>query len=132
MMQDVLWWARDSVEVARLGRVSLGSQWLETLGHLTLGFSEIARCLEALPATLQELVTQEGRALAQGVADHVLTCYRSRDPAFPLEPARQGVVETEEVAAWAAVREVATEVAEFFVRELGPGSDSSDDVGPTP
>ena len=38
------------------------------------------------------------------------------------------MVEVEEAAALAAVREVATEVAEFFVREPGLGSDSGDDA----
>ena len=33
------------------------------------------------------------------MAEHVLTCYRSRDPTFPLEPVRQGVVEAEKAAA---------------------------------
>ena len=90
----------------------------ETTGHIVLGFAEIARRLESLPDTVQELATREGRALAQGVAKHVLACYRSRDPAFPLELARQGVVEAEEATAWEAVRDVTTEVAACFVREL--------------
>ena len=77
---------------------------------------------------MQELATREGRVLAQGVAEHVLACYRSRDPTFPLEPARQGVVEAEEAAAQEVIRDVATEVAEYFVREPGPSSDSSSDA----
>ncbi|XP_062208966.1 uncharacterized protein LOC133910667 [Phragmites australis] len=66
MMRDILRRARDSVEAAGLGRVSVGFQGLEmeTTSHLALGFSEIARRLEALPAAIQELVTREGRALA--------------------------------------------------------------------
>ena len=40
---------------------------METIGHLALGFLEIARRLEALPAVVQELATGEGRALAQSV-----------------------------------------------------------------
>ena len=127
-MQDVLRQAWDSVEVAGIKSVIVGSHGLDMLGHLALGFSEIARRLEALPTAVQELATREGRALAQGVAEHVLACYRSRDPAFPLGPARQGVVEAEEVAAQAAVGDIATEVAEFFVREPGLGSDSGDDA----
>ena len=105
MMQDVLWQARGSVEAAGLGSVMVASQGLDTLGHLALGFSEIARRLEALPAAVQELATREGHPLAQAV-----------------------VVVAEEAAARAAVRDVATEVAEFFVREPGLGSDSGDDT----
>ena len=79
MMQDILQRACDSVEAAVLGRVSMGFQWLEIemLGHLSLGFSEITRRLEDLPAAVKELATREGRALAQGVAEHVLACYCS-------------------------------------------------------
>ena len=123
MMRDILQQARNSVEAVGLRRVFVGEQSLdkETTCHIALGFVEISRCLEALPNTVQELTTREGRALAQGVAEHVPACYRSRDPAFPLEPARQGVVEAEEAAARAAVRDVATEVAEFFCAGAGPG-----------
>lgn len=80
MMQDVLRRVRDSVEAAGLRSVSVGSQGLQMLGHLALGFSEIARHLEALPVDVQVLATQEGRALAQGVAENILACYRSWTP----------------------------------------------------
>ena len=111
MMRDILQQARDSMEVARLGHMFVGDQLLdkESIGHIALGFAEIARHLEALPTTVQELVTREGRVLAQGVAKHILTCYHSRDPAFPLEPARQGVVEAKEATTREAIRVVATE-----------------------
>ena len=52
MMQDVLRRAQDTVEAAGLGFVSVGAQGLETLGHIALGFSEIAWRLEALPAAV--------------------------------------------------------------------------------
>ncbi|XP_062230345.1 uncharacterized protein LOC133928081 [Phragmites australis] len=72
MMRDILRQARDTVEVAELGRVFVRCQSLETetIGHIALGFAEIARRLEALPAAVQELATREGRALAQSVAEH--------------------------------------------------------------
>ena len=126
MMWDILQQARDTVEAAELGLVFMGDQSLETemIGHIALGFGEIARRLEALPAAVQELVTREGRALVQGVAEHILAWYRSQDPAFQLEPARQGVVEAEEAAAREALRDIATEVAECFVRESGLSSDA--------
>ncbi|XP_062232835.1 filament-like plant protein 2 [Phragmites australis] len=130
MMQDILQQARDSVEATGLGRVFVGDQSLdkESISHIALGFSEIPRHLEALPDAMQELVTREGRALAQGVAKHVLACYCSRDPAFLLELARQGVVEAEEAAAWEVIRAVTTEVAKCFVREPDPSNDSSSDA----
>ncbi|XP_062187933.1 uncharacterized protein LOC133891239 [Phragmites australis] len=52
MMQDVIRQARDSVEAAGLMSVSVGSQGLDTLGHLALGLLEITRRLEALPAAV--------------------------------------------------------------------------------
>ena len=66
------------MRVAGLGRVHVGEQGLdkETIGHLTLGFEEIARRLKALPKAVQELASREGRALAQAVVEHVLACYR--------------------------------------------------------
>ena len=78
------------MEAAELGSVFVGCQSLETetIGHIALGFGEITQSLEAFPAAVLELATREGRALAQGVAEHVLACYRSRDPTFPLEPSR--------------------------------------------
>ncbi|XP_062184546.1 uncharacterized protein LOC133888355 [Phragmites australis] len=59
MIQDGFRQARGSMEAAGLGSVTVVSQGLDTLGHLALGFSEIARRLEALPATVQELATRE-------------------------------------------------------------------------
>ena len=58
--------------------------------------------------------------MAQAVAEHVLACYRSRDPNFPLEPAREGVVEAEEEATWEAVQGTTTEVAACFTQEASP------------
>jgi hypothetical protein len=49
----------------------------------------------------------ESRALAEVVAEHVLTCFWSQDPQLSLEPVAQGpVIETEEDA-WASVQETA-------------------------
>ena len=84
---------------------------------------------------MQELAAWEGRGLAQAVAKHVLTCYWSWDPNFSLEPAREGVVEAEEEAAWEAVRGVAAEVAACFMPEPPPppdaGSSSEESAPPS-
>ena len=90
-------------------------------GQVALGFQRISQRLEALPQAVQELAAREGRGLAQAVAEHVLACYRSRDPNFPLEPAREGVVEEE--AAQEVVRGAATEVVACFAREAPPTPD---------
>jgi hypothetical protein len=41
----------------------------------------------------------EGRALAEAMVEHVLTCFQSQDPQTSLEPVAQGLTaETEETA----------------------------------
>ncbi|XP_062194646.1 uncharacterized protein LOC133897835 [Phragmites australis] len=133
--------AKREANAARLGHLHVGEQGLdkEIIGHLALGFAEIAQRLEALPGTVQELASLEGCALAQAVAEHILACYCSRDPAFPLEPVRQGMVEVEEAAAQEAIRDIAAEVAACFMREREPEpepepsvDDSSDVSSPPP
>ena len=69
------------------------------------------------------------------MAEHVLACYRSRDPNFSLEAAREGVVKVEEEATRDAVRGVAVEVATCFMREPPPlpsSGSSSEDSSPPP
>jgi hypothetical protein len=63
-------------------------------------------------------IEEEGRALAQAVAEHVLMCFRSRDPAISLEPVVQGLVEEPVEAATAGVEDAARAVADRFKREL--------------
>jgi hypothetical protein len=62
-------------------------------------------------------VEEEDRALAQVVADHVLMCFRSRDPSISLKPVVQGLVEGSVEAARDGVEEAAHTVAERFERE---------------
>ena len=73
--------------------------------------------------------------LVQAVVEHVLACYRSWDPNFSLEPAREGVVEAEEGAAREAIRGVTAEVAACFMQEPPPppsSGSSSEDSSPPP
>jgi hypothetical protein len=51
------------------------------------------------------------------VADHVLMCFRSRDPSITLEHAMQGPVEGSMEATRDGVEEAAHAVAEWFERE---------------
>jgi hypothetical protein len=60
---------------------------------------------------------EEGRALAQAVVDHVLMCFRSRDPSIFLEATVQGPVEGFAEAARVGVEDAARTVAERFERE---------------
>jgi hypothetical protein len=69
---------------------------------------------EAVGSCLEE----EGRALAQAMADHVMMCFRSRDPSISLEPEVQGPVEGSAEAARDGVEDDARAVIERF--ELEP------------
>jgi hypothetical protein len=62
-------------------------------------------------------IEEEGRALAQSVAEHVLLCFRSRDPNISSEPVVQGPSEEPAEAVAAGVEDVARAVADRFKRE---------------
>jgi hypothetical protein len=62
-------------------------------------------------------IEEEGRALAQAVAEHVLMCFHSRDPNISLELMVQGPAEEPAEAAAAGVEDVACAVADRFKRE---------------
>jgi hypothetical protein len=74
---------------------------------------EISQLEEAIGSRLEE----EGRALAQAVADHTLMCFQSCDPSISLEPAVQGPVEGSAEATKDSVEDAAHAVAERFERE---------------
>jgi hypothetical protein len=75
--------------------------------------TKISQLEEAVGSRLEE----EGRALAQAVAKHVLMCFRSRDPSISLEPAVQRLIEEPAEAARVGVEDAARAVAEWFERE---------------
>jgi hypothetical protein len=74
---------------------------------------KISQLEEAISSRLEE----EGRALAQAVADHVLMCFRKHDPSISMKPAVQGPVEGSAEAARDSVEDAAHTVAEQFERE---------------
>jgi hypothetical protein len=80
---------------------------------LDLAGRKISQLEENVGSHLEE----EGRALAQAVGDHVLMCFRSRDPSISLEPVVQGPVEGSAEAARDGVEDVARVVTERFERE---------------
>jgi hypothetical protein len=74
---------------------------------------KISQLEEAVSSRLEE----EGRARAQTVADHVLMCFRSRDPSISMEPVVQGPVEGSVEVARDDVVDAASAVAEWFERD---------------
>jgi len=77
--------------------------------------SETLRCLEQVLAGHLEA---EGRELIRMVAEHILTCLRSHDPAISLAPVVDGPVAEMEATARESVRDVVDFVAAYFKREL--------------
>jgi hypothetical protein len=61
---------------------------------------------------------EEGRALAQPMADHVLMCFWSHDPSISMEPAVQGPIEGSAEATRVCVEDAARAVAERFERDV--------------
>jgi hypothetical protein len=62
-------------------------------------------------------IEEEGHTLAQAVAEHVLMCFRSRDPAISMEPVVQGPAEEPAEAAAVGIEEATHTVADRFKRE---------------
>ena len=76
--------------------------------------SERLRHLEPILAGHLEA---EGRELCRMVAEYILTCLRSHDPAISLAPVVDGPVEETKASARESVREVIDFVAAYFKRE---------------
>ena len=76
--------------------------------------SERLWCLEQVLAGHLEA---EGRELIRMVAEHILTCLRSHDPAISLAPVIDGPVAETEASARESVRDVVDFVAAYFKRE---------------
>jgi hypothetical protein len=73
--------------------------------------------ISQLEDAVDSRIEEEGRALAQAVAEHVLMCFRSRDPAISLEPVVQGPAEEPAEAAAIGVEDAARTVVDRFKRE---------------
>ena len=72
---------------------------------------------QCLGPVLAGQLEAEGRELIRMVAEHILTCLRSHDPAISLVPVLDGPVAETEAAARDSVREVVDFVVAYFKRE---------------
>ena len=72
--------------------------------------------LRRLKPILAGHLEAEGRELIQKVAEHILTCLRSHDPAISLAPVLDGPVVKMEASAREGVRDVVDFVAAYFKR----------------
>jgi hypothetical protein len=86
-------------------------------GVVFLLLNSAGRKISQLEEAIDSRLEEEGRALAQAVADHVLMCFRSRDPSISLESVVQGSIEGYAEAARDDVEDAAHTVAERFERE---------------
>jgi hypothetical protein len=93
-------------------------------GGVALEGGAVGPLLDSAVAKISQLedavgsrIEEEGRALAQAVAEHVLMCFRSCNPAISLEPMVQGPAEEPAEAAVAGVEDAARSVADRFKRE---------------
>jgi len=73
--------------------------------------------LRRLELVLASQLEAEGRELIRMVAEHILTCLRSHDPAISLAPLVDGPVAETEASAREGVRDVVDFVAAYFKRE---------------
>ena len=73
--------------------------------------------LRSLEPVLAGQLEAEGRELIRMVAEHILTCLRSHDPAISLAPVVDGPVAETEATARDSVREDVDFVATYFKRE---------------
>jgi hypothetical protein len=77
----------------------------------------VGRKISQLEEVVDSRLEEEGHAIAQEVADHVLMCFWSHDPSISLKPVVQGPVEGSTEAARDGVEDASHAVAEQFERE---------------
>jgi hypothetical protein len=77
----------------------------------------VGRKISQLEEAVGSCLEEEGRTLAQVVADHVLMCFRSHDPCISLEPVVQGPIKGFAEVARDSIEEAARAIAERFERE---------------
>jgi hypothetical protein len=80
-------------------------------------FDSVGTKISQLEDAIGSRIKEEGRALAEAVAEHVLLCFRSRDSNISLEPVVQGPTEEPAEAAAVGVEDAARAVADRFKRE---------------
>ena len=73
--------------------------------------------LQRLEPVLAGQLDVEGRELIRMVAEHILTCLQSHDPAISLAPVLDGPVTETEASAREGVQDVVDFVAAYFKRE---------------
>jgi hypothetical protein len=84
-----------------------------------------ARRLQDVEGGIQDLLETEGRAVARGMAEYILTSFRSHDPAVQLTPVLVGPLRATAAAAREGVQEAVDMVAARLRRRPGPTGSGS-------
>jgi hypothetical protein len=79
-----------------------------------------AKRLQDVEADIQDLLESEGRAVARGMAEYILTSFQSHDPTVQLTPVLVGPLRTTAAAAREGVQEAVDMVAARLQRRPAP------------
>jgi hypothetical protein len=90
------------------------------LGAALQVLNSTAERLRDVEASIQDLLETEGRAVAQGMAEYILTSFRSHDPAIQLTPVLVGPLRATAAAAQEGVQEAADMVMARIRRRPEP------------
>jgi hypothetical protein len=137
--------AERSASVGRIARwVGVVNPLLEALGANPIRVSEapspLGTALQVLDSTaarlrdveagIQDLLETEGREVARGTAEYILTSFRSHDPAIQLTPVLVGPLRTTAAAAREGVLEIVDMVAARLRRRPEPAESGSTSGAP--
>jgi hypothetical protein len=106
------WIVRWAGEVnSSLGALGASPIWVaeapSSLGVALQVLDSTAERLQGLESGMHELLETEGRAVARGMAEYILTCFRSHDPTIQLTPVLVGPIRAMVAAAQEGVQEAA-------------------------
>jgi hypothetical protein len=91
-----------------------------SLGIVLPALDSTAEWLRRMESTILERLETEGRAVARVMAEYILTCFWSHDPAVPLTPILVGPVPETVAAAREGVQETVEIVVSRIKRRAGP------------
>jgi hypothetical protein len=96
-----------------------------SLGVALQVLDSAAERLQGLESGMLDLLETEGRVVARGTAEYILTCFRSHDPAIELTPVLVGPIR----APAAAAKEGVQEAADMVVSRIRRRPDASGPPG---
>jgi hypothetical protein len=91
-----------------------------SLGTILPVLDSTTEHLRHMEAAIFDLLETEGRAVARGMAEYILTCFRSHNPAFQLTPILVGPIRATAAAAQEGVQAAADMVATRVRRHPRP------------